>query len=325
MKKNLYTILTLVITCFSQVLFAQIFSIGASGVTIKNGTLLYGDGLSLTPSADITLVNLSLSKSTSSVTNPAQSYIARVYKFSKNITSFSGSVRVNFMDAELNGITKANLQLNVHDGSKWKTYSGTVNTTGNYVLSNTFTSAVLNELTLASNASPLPLNWLSFTATKQKANVLLEWSTVNEKNCKDFRVQLSSDGIRWNELTILPAESLNSYTQHYHYLHTAPVNSINYYRILQTDLDGRSSYSVLRTVKFTGNTAAFYVLGNPVNNGMLQVQVNKDVLLGLYTLDGKLLWQQQTTPGMKHIAVSTYVAGLYLLKGNDQIFKIIVQ
>ena len=319
-------LLTIGMTGLSNVLLAQIFSVGVIGLTLKAGTALYGDGLTLTPSADITLANLSLSRDATASHTPLQPYISRVYHFSTTTTPFSGTVQINYIvPGELNGITEANLQLNVHNGTAWQAFAGTVNTTNNYVISNNITNLTVNELTLASSFAPLPLTWLSFTATKQTPNVLLQWSTANEQNTKDFTVQFSTDGVRWNNLTNIPSSALNSNTHSYNYMHTTPVKDINYYRILQTDLDGRSSFSSIRTVKYTGNTDAFYVLGNPVKNGMLQVQVNSAIMLGLYAADGKLLWQQQTKAGLQHIDVSHYAVGLYLLKGNNSSIKIVVQ
>ncbi len=325
MKKCIYTLLIIGLTGISQLGFAQIFSIGASGVTVKSGTSLFGGGMLLTPSVNFTMSNVMLSKTSTISNGPSQPYIARVYQFSNNTLPFTGTVQINYQPGELNGISENNLMLNVQDGTNWKPINGTVNNTSHYVLSNTFSSVSLNKLALASCSAPLPLSWLSFTAIKQKANVALVWSTVNEKNTKNFTVQFSRNGMQWNEVIMIPAGSPNSNTRNYHYLHTAPVNGINYYRILQSDFDGRSSYSVLRTVKFTGNAEAFYVLGNPVKNGMLQVQVNSAVLLELYTLDGKKIWQQQTPEGMKQINVGHFAAGLYFLKGDDQNIKIVLQ
>ena len=327
MKKYLYTFLIFGMACFTNVLPAQIFSVGVNGITIKSGTSLYGGGLILSPTANLTLANITLSRSATATHTPLQTYIKRVYKFSGNTAAFTGTVKFNYLTAELNGITPNSLQLNIHNGTAWQVIAGTVNTTNNFVLSNAnaINGLPLNELTLASSSAPLPVTWLSFTAIKQNSNVLLQWNTGNEQNAKDFTVQFSSDGFRWNYLTAIATNDLNSNIHAYSYIHTTPVNGTNYYRILQTDLSGRSNYSEMRTVKYTGNTEAFYVLGNPVKNGMLQVQVNNASMLRFYTTDGKLLWQQQTTAGLQNIDVSHYAAGLYLLKGNNSSIKIVIQ
>ncbi|MEO6490063.1 MAG: T9SS type A sorting domain-containing protein [Ferruginibacter sp.] len=326
MKKYLFTLLTIGMTGLSNLLLAQILSVGASGVTLKAGTIFYADGLILTPSADITLANLSLSRN-ATVSHPTSNpYISRVYRFSANTAPFSGTVQINYIDpGELNGIPEANLLLNVHNGALWQAFPGTVNTINNYVLSNPLTNVALNELTLANQLTPLPLTWLSFTAIKQNSTVLLKWSTGNEQNTKDFVVQYSIDGIRWNNLTTILRGVASSNTQNYSYVHTSPVKGINVYRILQNDLDGRKSYSELRTVKFIGDNATFTVLVNPVSNGTLQIQVNSALALSLYTADGKLIWQKTFNAGLQNMDVSIYAKGIYLMKGNDVTIKIVIQ
>lgn len=305
---------------------AQIFSVGTSGVTLKSNTIFSADGLILTPSADITMTSVSLSRNVTASHTPSQPYISRVYRFSGTTAPYSGRVQINYLDpSELNGIPEANLMLNIHNGTLWQAYTGTVDATNNNVISNPFTNVALNELTLANVLTPLPLNWLSFNAFKQKTSVFLQWNTANEQNTKDFTVQFSTNAIRWNDLTTIPSSTLNSIVNTYNYTHTKPIKGINYYRIIQTDLNGRSSYSIVRTLKYTDGTDAFYVLNNPVKNDMLQVQVNSSMMLGLYTAEGKLLLQQQASSGLQNIDVSKYAGGLYLLKGNSTSIKIVVQ
>ena len=68
----------------------------------------------------------------------------------------------------------------------------------------------------------------------------------------------------------------------YNYVHTTPAININYYRILQSDVDGRISYSEIRTVKFIAGEVSYTVLKNPVDNGMLQIKLSKTANLSLY-------------------------------------------
>lgn len=322
MKKFFYLVIALLFIIRAN---AQIMTVGPGGITIKSGTIFYAEKLTLTPSADFTLAGVSLSKNTT-VTNPASNpYISRVYLFSATTAPFSGTVQINYVNpGELNGIAEANLQLNVHNGSLWQAFPGTVNTTNDYVLSNPLTVA-LRELTLGSALTPLPLSWLSFTAGKQNSGVLLQWRTGNEQNTKDFVVQHSMDGAHWIDLTTIIRSVANSNTHDYNYVHTSPVKGSNVYRILQNDLDGRKSYSEIRIVKFSGHDETFTVLVNPVSNGMIQVQVNSTLALYLYTTDGKLMGQKTFGAGLQNIDVSTYAKGIYFLKGNDATIKIVIQ
>ncbi len=171
----------------------------------------------------------------------------------------------------------------------------------------------------------LPLQWLSFTVHEQDQKVSLNWSTANEQNTRSFIIQHSTNGTVWVNAGSIAAAGKSNATLHYSFTHTSPADGINYYRILQTDIDGRSSYSIIRSLHFNKATLPLIVLTNPVGNGTLQVKLNKPAMLSMHTSEGKRLWQKQTNPGIESINISTYAKGIYLLKANDQTEKIVVQ
>ncbi len=293
-------------------------------ITILSGTAFRVDSLTLTPSADFTLSNNTLSKANTAVHSGGIPYIARVYQFTNNTNSFTGTVQINYTDgAELNSIPENELTLNVHNGTLWSAYPATTrDASNNFVLTNNV-AAVLNELTLARASAPLPLTWLSFTATKQNQTGLLQWATAREQNTRNFTVQHSANGTNWASIGLQPANGSSS--NQYNFEHSKPITGLNYYRILQTDMDNRSSYSAVRTLKFTTAAEDFVIIGNPVTNNVLTVQVNAPINLALYTAEGKLLWQQQTNAGTKTIDVSRYAKGTYLLKTNTTTKKLVIQ
>lgn len=305
----------------------QVLSIGPSGVTILNGTTVVADSLTLIPSADITISNNTLNKATTIVHPSSNPYISRVYRFTNTTPAFSGAVQINYLDgAELNGINESALTLNIHNGTAWSAYPATTrDATNNFVLTNGISNVALNELTLANQLTPLPLTWLFFTATKQNQTALLKWATTQEQNTRDFSVQHSANGINWTAIGSLQAAGNSTTTRNYSYVHSSPVTGVNYYRILQTDLDNRSSYSAIRTLLFTKTNEPFTIIGNPVTNAVLMVQVNEASSLALYTADGRLLWQENVNAGTKTFNMSRYAKGTYLLKANNTTQKIVIQ
>ena len=307
---------------------AQLTVDPGSSLTIQNGTQFHVDGLTLIPSADFFLSNVVLSRSATVVHTQVNTYISRVYQFSNTSNAFSGSVQINYTDgAELNGLAEAELTLNIHNGTNWAAYpASTRDVSNNYVLTNGLSGITLNELTLASQFAPLPLTWLSFTAKAQNNNQsLLQWATAQEQNTKDFYIQHSADGINWVTIGTLPAAGNSNSTSHYNYVHTNPVTGLNYYRIKQTDVDSRYSYSPVRMLSFTKTLQPLTILGNPVTNNVLILQVNMATSLAFYTADGKLLWQEQVNAGTKTIDVSRYAKGIYLLKTIATTHKVVIQ
>lgn len=320
--KNLF----LVFVFFTATAKGQILSIGTSGLNILNGTTLVADNLTLIPSADIAISNNTLNRATTIVNSSSNPYISRVYRFTNNTPAFSGSVQIKYLDgSELNSIAESALTLNIHNGTAWTAYNATTrDATNNFVLTNSVVSTGLNELTLSGFAL-LPLTWLSFTATKQNQAALLKWATAQEQNTQDFILQHSANGKNWTAIGTLQAAGNSSSTRNYSYIHSSPVTGINYYRILQTDLDNQSSYSAIRMLRFTKTDEPFTIFGNPVTNNMLTVQINEATSLALYTADGKLLWNENVNAGIKTIGMSRYAKGTYLLKAKNVIQKIVKQ
>lgn len=312
---------------FTGITQAQLLTVASgTNLTIQNGTIFYADGLTLIPSTDFTISNNTLNKSATIFHKASQSYISRVYQFTNNSNSFTGTVQINYTDgAELNGIPEDELTLNVHNGSNWAAFPATTRDASNNFILTTGVSSILNELTLARISAPLPLTWLSFTATKQNQTALLQWATTREQNTRNFTVQHSANGINWASIGVQPAKGSSTGSNQYSYEHSKPIMGLNYYRILQTDMDNRSSYSVIKPLKFTKTAEDFFLLGNPVTNNMLAVQVNAPISLALYTADGKLMWQQQVNAGTKTIDVSRYAKGTYLLKSTTNTQKVVIQ
>ena len=178
---------------------------------------------------------------------------------------------------------------------------------------------------VTTTASTLPVTWASFTVIKQNQSAIVSWSTATEQNTKDFTVQHSIDGISWNTAAIITAAGNSSTLRNYSYVHNNTEKGYNYYRIMQTDLDGKISYSEVRMINLPGENAAFTIAGNRISNGVLQVQVHQTTVISLHEVSGRLLWVKQFTPGLQSIDVSRYNKGIYLLTTKETAQKIVIQ
>jgi len=333
-KKILFSILFSTTTSGFLCLQAQILTISpGTDIVIKPGTAFSIDNIVLTPSADFTLSNISLTRN-STVSHPVlNTYIARVYQFSASTSPFNGTIQINYQDgAELNGLSEANLQLNVHNGMSWQVFNSNTNdVVNNYVLSVPLIGIQLNELTLAAVGAALPLRWRSFTIVKKQDNLLLEWSTFTEQNTKSFTLQTSTNSRNWITLATVSAAGNSNMVRNYNYLHTKPATGFNYYRIIETDIDGKSNYSLVRKVWFEPAQWRIELLGNLVINGILEIKITmarpNDIppTLKLYTADGKLLWVKKSVTGTQAINVTRHPQGTYLLQANEKIIKFVIQ
>lgn len=229
---------------------------------ISPGMPLAVDSLVLTPSAgyNITGANGVLRAAT---TNHAAGhiYIQRVYSWNATLPPFTGDLSFYYKDGELNGISENALTLNVYNGTSWHAYiNNVVRDINNNFVSTPLLGVSLNELTLASVSGALPMNWLGVEAIRQNGLVAVNWRTANEVNCANYQVEKSNNGLDWSSLGIPVAAYNTPGPNHYTLTDAALPAGTSYYRIRQTDLDAKYSYSIVVSVKGdrTGSTLMMY-------------------------------------------------------------------
>lgn len=121
---------------------------------------------------------------------------------------------------------------------------------------------------LTQEANPLPVTLLAFHAdANRKKEVDLTWITASEVNNDYFTVEKSKDGVSFYALEKIPGAGNSTQELHYATADKQPYKGLNYYRLKQTDFDGRYSYSEIRTVLLDGDGNAIVVFPNPATNG----------------------------------------------------------
>ena len=118
---------------------------------------------------------------------------------------------------------------------------GTV-TTGNLICTVTDACGRKNFVSrpLTISTSVLPIELKELTAKIDKATVRLEWITASELNNDFFTIYRSPDGINYTEIAILRGSGNSTSDIAYSYVDDAPEKSYNYYKLKQTDFDGKS-------------------------------------------------------------------------------------
>ena len=169
----------------------------------------------------------------------------------------------------------------------------------------------------------LPVKWLGFSAGVEESNVLVKWATSQEINAGSYTVQHSADGKNFESIGHVSAAGNSSVNNYYSFTDEQPAAGNNYYRILQTDNDGKASYSKIVSVYFggAGNTK---VMNNPVSNGQLRVQVGEPSSLRLFSADGKLVRKEQAGKGMHTMNVSGLSRGMYTLLSGTEVKRILI-
>lgn len=137
--------------------------------------------------------------------------------------------------------------------------------------------------------NPLPVTLLEFKAELKNNTVETKWKTATEINNDYFTVEKSIDNKNFTEVDIVKGAGNSNSIITYYLKDNEPFLGISYYRLKQTDFDGKYSYS--KSVAITNNNSSLKISPNPVTFGKITVsnlyEENEQYILKVYNLDGK--------------------------------------
>jgi hypothetical protein len=147
---------------------------------------------------------------------------------------------------------------------------------------------------IAIGASPLPMTLIRFTAKlNSNKQVDVNWTTASEINNDYFSVQRSANGIDFETIAEVDGAGNSTGILHYYSLDKNPLHGISYYRLLQTDFDGKQSMSQIVPINNSSSfNADVIVYPNPVTDFALiafnpSVENTGQVVFELYDVLGK--------------------------------------
>lgn len=186
----------------------------------------------------------------------------------------------------------------------------------------------------ATNTVPLPIELLTFDAKFDAKNlkVDLNWSTATEINNDYFTIERTTDGVHFEAIGIVDGSGTSTFVKDYSAKDNNPeLNTTVYYRLTQTDFDGKKTESALVSVK-TNTIDKLVILPNPVI-GDAQIKFtgfsNQDIYIKVYDVLGNLATSALThvVEGENVIELPTngFSDGVYLLFISDENNRIISQ
>ena len=198
------------------------------------------------------------------------------------------------------------------------------------VVNNTGVIAGLSDTVTAISSVVLPLSWGEFTAEKEGSTAILNWSTLQEINADEFVIERSNDGTHFSVIGKLSAMSNTTQSTAYHFTDKTPATGLNVYRILQTDKDGRSAYSPVRSLNFEEPASAVIIAPNPFWQD-ITVRVtgnNTPVTIKLMNSTGQLIKSLVLKKEVISINANNLPAGVYYIQvtgGNINTMKKVVR
>ncbi len=121
----------------------------------------------------------------------------------------------------------------------------------------------------------LPVDFSSFTGQCKNDQVVLDWSTANEMNNDYFTIEKSGDENSWIKAGTVKSKGNSSTSQYYSFIPENNNDERTWYRIKQTDLDGREKYSEIISVRSCGEPKKeIEIYPNPTNGITLSGKIN---------------------------------------------------
>ncbi len=139
-------------------------------------------------------------------------------------------------------------------------------------------------------STPLPVIWNDFTVSQKENVVNLVWKVDKEINVKEYAAQKSTDGRTFKTIAYKTPEcnGCNAITR-YEAADENLVSGKTYYRILQTDKDGKQNYSVVKSIFINDNKIAIDYVRNSNAIMINGLDKSKQYAVKILTVDGKTI------------------------------------
>lgn len=170
----------------------------------------------------------------------------------------------------------------------------------------------------------LPVSYLYINVERNGSQISLQWATVQEKDADLFIIEKSIDGINFSATGTVNAKGNSASVSKYAYSE-ASAGEYNYYRIKQTDLDGKFEYS---KIFFVADIILDVVIvyPNPSSTSFTiktNTQASETLLIKIIDTKGSEV-ANLTNKGNEPITVgSDLIPGVYIIEvlGETQVWR----
>ncbi|WP_461789062.1 T9SS type A sorting domain-containing protein [Pedobacter sp.] len=178
-----------------------------------------------------------------------------------------------------------------------------------------------NYMGAVKTSVPLPVSLTSFDASLVKGQSTLTWGTAAETNNKGFEIYRATEGTDFKKIDFVAAKSQNGNSTtalSYTYVDKNAKAGMNYYKLKQVDLDGKSE-TFEKEVSVDVKLSAFNLTVFP-NPATSYVSVSsgdsdyKNVRYDIFDLTGKKVLSEVAKAQQQDLTIASLAAGVYYLK-----------
>jgi len=183
-------------------------------------------------------------------------------------------------------------------------YTGAEGTLTGFLLASNTTGVSPNGF-LKAMPVILPVKFASFDVALKNNGVQVQWSTAEEVSADYFEVERSNGNNSWTALGRVKAKGNSTSLVHYSFTDKSAVAGTVYYRIKQADVDGKATYTTIKSVT-NHNNAAITITGY---NSQVALQFAKEVKGKVDVLvvnrAGQIMARQTLNNPVGHVTLNT--------------------
>lgn len=303
---------------------------------INNGEILnipmgLGTGSSKYALANITLTNAGSGTFDANLCGQIQldggictgtSTTTRAVNYTWNFISTSNNAIVTLYwdtSTELTSFNRLLSKVIHHDGTEWEDLS--VGGAATWVVGTIFcrsgVTTGFSPFGIQDEINILPIKLLSFTGKLTNGTTLLDWVTSTEINNDFFTIQKSQDGKTFEDIQVIKGQGNSHIDVMYTTTDDNPYEGVSYYRLKQTDFDGKYTFSSI--IQISNDTKlAIGLYPNPLQGNTLYLTSNissEETIIIIHNAIGQEVYSKNVKiENNTSITLPDLIEGTYIIR-----------
>ncbi len=191
-------------------------------------------------------------------------------------------------------------------------------------------SSYTNSSDFSACGGVLPVEWLAFVVSMEDGDADIYWATSKETNSDYYQIERSFDQVIFQSIGKVEAAGNSDIVSEYQFydkgLGLQEQSSI-FYRIKQTDIDGRVDYSNVYQLQLSGKEVSVYgrltVFPNPAYeniNVSIEGRANDQIEVYIFSAEGQQMMVKRGSTGTFNVNIQDWPDGVYIVqvKGLSQ-------
>ena len=162
-------------------------------------------------------------------------------------------------------------------------------------------------------AAVLPATISNYELNCKENLTSFNWSTASEINNDFFTIEKSEDALNYSEIATIDGNGTTDQEHHYQFTDEELNDKPFYYRLKQTDFDGKSeTFKPLLSTCFETNETTYFP--NPVKDKIHLNTSNDFTHASIFSIDGKRLIESEINSLNNQIDLSNFSTGMYFIQ-----------